>query len=64
MKTLLKTNLFLSCLAVLLCFGITALSYGQAVVSVDPEWESPSPGSRFSTDNKPEDNQWSECCRL
>ena len=43
MKTLLKTNLFLSCLAVLLCFGITALSYGQAVVSVDPA-ESPSPG--------------------
>ena len=43
MKTLLKTNLFLSCLTVLLCFGITALSYGQAVVSVDPA-ESPSPG--------------------
>ena len=43
MKTLLKTNLFLSCLTVLLCFGITALSYGQAVVSVDPA-ESSSPG--------------------
>ena len=44
MKTLLKTNLFLSCIIVLLCFGITALSYGQAVVSVDPV-ESPSPAA-------------------
>ncbi len=42
MKTLLKRNLFLSCLAVMFCFGITALSYGQAVVAVDPA-ESPSP---------------------
>ena len=42
MKTLLKRNLFLSCLAVMFCFGITALSYGQAVVSIDPA-ESPSP---------------------
>ena len=44
MKTLLKTNLFFELSrTVLLCFGITALSYGQAVVSVDPA-ESPSPG--------------------
>ena len=43
MKTVLKPNLFFLCLAVLLCFGIPALSYGQAVVSVDPA-ESPSPG--------------------
>ena len=43
MKTLLKTNLFFSCFTVLLCFGITALSHGQAVVSVDPA-ESASPG--------------------
>ena len=43
MKTLLKTNLFLSCITGLLCLGITALSYGQAVVSVDPA-ESASPG--------------------
>ena len=43
MKTLLKTNLFFGCLVLLLCFGITSLSYGQAVVSVDPV-ESPSPG--------------------
>ena len=44
MKTLLKTNLFFRCLVLLLCFGITALSYGQAVVSVDPA-ESPSPAA-------------------
>ena len=43
MKTLLKTNLFFSCFTVLFCFGITALSHGQAVVSVDPV-ESASPG--------------------
>ena len=43
MKTVLKPNLFFLCLTVLLCFGLTALSYGQAVVSVDPA-ESPSPG--------------------
>ena len=42
MKTLLKTNLFLICAALVLSFGITALSYGQAVVAVDPA-ESPSP---------------------
>ena len=43
MKTVLKTNLFFVCLAFVICFGITAVSYGQAVVSVDPA-ESPSPG--------------------
>ena len=43
MKTLLKTNLFFICLTFLMCFGISAVSYGQAVVSVDPE-ESSSPG--------------------
>ncbi|RKU19587.1 hypothetical protein C6500_10480 [Candidatus Poribacteria bacterium] len=42
MKTVLKTNLFFICLTFLLCFGISAVSYGQAVVAVDPE-ESPSP---------------------
>ena len=53
MKTLLKRNLFLSCLAVLLCFGIAASSYGQAVVAVDPA-ESPSPpvGSQLTIDLK------------
>ena len=44
MKALLKTNFFFACLALLLCLGITALSYGQAVVSVDPA-ESPSPAA-------------------
>ena len=43
MKTVLKPNLFFLCLVVLLCFGMTSLSYGQAVVSVNPA-ESPSPG--------------------
>ena len=38
-----RKRLFFSWLVMLLCFGITALSYGQAVVSVDPA-ESPSPG--------------------
>ena len=44
MKTVWKPTLFFFCLTVLLCFGIPALSYGQAVVSVDPA-ESPSPGA-------------------
>ncbi len=49
MKTLLKPNLFFSCLTVLLCFGITALSYGQAVVSVDPaESSSPAVGQQLT----------------
>ncbi len=49
MKTLLKTNLFFSCFTVLLCFGITALSHGQAVVSVDPaENASPGVGSQLT----------------
>ena len=39
----LKSNRLILCLVVLMCFGITALSYGQAIVSVDPA-ESPSPG--------------------
>ena len=43
MKILLKPNIFFTCLALLLCFGITASSYGQAVVSVDPA-ESAAPG--------------------
>ena len=43
MKTVLKTNLFVVCLVFLCCFGITALSHGQATVSVDPA-ESLSPG--------------------
>ena len=49
MKTLLKANLFFRCLVLLLCFGITALSYGQAVVSVDPaEISSPGVGSQLT----------------
>ena len=36
MKTLLKRNLFFCCLAVVLYFGITAPSYGQTGVAVDP----------------------------
>ena len=43
MKGLFKTRLLFTVLAFLMCFGITSLSYGQAVVSVDPA-ESPSPG--------------------
>ena len=42
MKMLFKKPLFLICAALVLCFGITVLSYGQAVVAVDPA-ESPSP---------------------
>ncbi|RKU19585.1 hypothetical protein C6500_10470 [Candidatus Poribacteria bacterium] len=43
MKTVLKTNLLFICFTLLICFGISAVSYGQAVVAVDPE-ESASPG--------------------
>ena len=43
MKELFKTRLLFTVLAFLMCFGITSLSYGQAVVSVDSA-ESPSPG--------------------
>ena len=43
MKDLLKTHILFVVLTFLICFGITSLSYGQAVVSVDPA-ESPSPG--------------------
>ena len=53
MKTLLKTNLFLICLTLLLCFGITAMSYGQAVVSIDPaEVASPAAGGTLSVNIK------------
>ncbi len=53
MKTMLKRNLFLICLAVVLCFGITASSYGQAVVSIDPvEVASPAAGAQFSVNIK------------
>ena len=53
MKTLLKTNLFLICAALVLCFGITALSYSQAVVSIDPaEMASPAAGGEFSVNIK------------
>ena len=48
MKTLLKTNLFLICLAFVMCFGIAASSYGQAVVSIDPaEVASPAAGEQL-----------------
>ena len=43
MKGLFKTRLLFTVLAFLMCFGIPTLSYGQAVVSVDPA-ESRSPG--------------------
>ncbi|MYH83194.1 SUMF1/EgtB/PvdO family nonheme iron enzyme [Candidatus Poribacteria bacterium] len=53
MKTLLKRNLFFSCLVLLLCFSITALSYGQAVVSIDPaKVASPAAGAQFSVNIK------------
>ena len=53
MKTLLKTNPFLICLTFLLCFGITAMSYGQAVVSIDPaEAASPAAGGTLSVNIK------------
>ena len=53
MKTLLKRNLFFSCLVLLLCFSITTLSYGQAVVSIDPaEVASPAAGGEFSVNIK------------
>ena len=53
MKTLLKTNLFLICAALVLCFGITTLSYSQAVVSIDPaEVASPAAGGEFSVNIK------------
>ena len=53
MKTLLKTNPFLICLTFLLCFGIAAMSYGQAVVSIDPaEVASPAAGGTLSVNIK------------
>ena len=48
MKTLLKKSLLFTYLAVLLCFGIAASSYGQAVVSIDPaEVASPAAGEQL-----------------
>ena len=53
MKTLLKPNLFLICLAFVMCFGIAARSYGQAVVSIDPaEVASPAAGAQLSVNIK------------
>ena len=53
MKTLLKRNVFLSSLALVMCFGITALSYGQAVVSIDPVVSaSPAAGGTLSVNIK------------
>ena len=53
MKTLLKTNLFLICLAFVMCFGIAASSYGQAVVFIDPaEVASPAAGDHLSVNIK------------
>jgi len=53
MKTLLKRTLFFSCLSVVLCFGITASSYGQTVVSIDPaEVACPAAGGTLSVNIK------------
>ena len=53
MKTLLKTNPFLICLTFLLCFRITAMSYGQVVVSIDlAEAASPAAGGTLSVNIK------------
>ena len=53
MKTLLKTNLFLICLAFVMCFGIAASSYGQAVVLIDPaEVVSPAAGGELRVNIK------------
>ena len=44
-----RKRLFFSWLVMLLCFGITSLSYSQAVVSVDPvESSSPAVGSQLT----------------
>ena len=49
MKTVLKTSLFFKHLVFLFCFGITSMSYGQAVISVDPpENASPGVGSQLT----------------
>ena len=49
MKTALKTSLFFGHLVFLFCFGITSMSYGQAVISVDPpENASPGVGSQLT----------------
>ena len=45
---LFNRKIFFSLLAVVMCFGFTAMSYGQAVVSVDPaEVESPAAGEEL-----------------
>ncbi len=45
---LFNRKIFLSLLAVVMCLGFTAMSYGQAVVSVDPaEVESPAAGEQL-----------------
>ena len=49
METVFKPNLFFTCLAVLLCLGITALSYGQAMVFIDPaQVNSPDVGGQIN----------------
>ena len=48
-----KTKLFLICLAFVMCFGIAASSYGQAVVSIDPaKVASPAAGDHLSVNIK------------
>ena len=49
METVFKPNLFFTCLAVLLCFGITVISYGQAMVFIDPaQVNSPDVGGQIN----------------
>ena len=61
-ECLMKDQLFnrkvlFSLLAVVMCVGFTAMSYGQAVVSVDPaEVESPAAGEELMVNIK--HNRW------
>ena len=49
MKKLFQKQTFIICLITVLCFGITALSYGQAVVSINPaEVVSPAVGQQMT----------------
>ncbi len=49
MKKLFQKQLLYACLITVLCFGITALSYGQAVVSINPaEVVSPAVGQQMT----------------
>ena len=49
MKKLFQKQLLYACLITILCFGITALSYGQAVVSINPaEVVSPAVGQQMT----------------